>query len=244
MKPKHVAIIMDGNGRWAKKRFLPRTAGHLAGVKAVKRAVEYAVNNKIPVVTLFALSVENLLTRSASEIAHLMSLFSKQLNAQVDKLHEKNVRIRFIGDRSALSEKLITLIVAAEKKTEKNTGLVLIFAINYSGRWDIAQATHRIVKAVSQGNLSADTIDESVCSQFMSLSDVPEPDLLIRTSGECRISNFLLWQLAYTELYFTDVLWPDFDDTVFEKALHVFSQRDRKFGTVRELPNDKEKDYV
>jgi len=228
--PKHVAIIMDGNGRWAKRRKLPRLAGHRAGAKTVRKTVEFAVNNNIEVLTLFALSIENCLYRPKTEVQLLMSLFLESLQRNMVELHQNHVRIRIIGDRSSFNDKLCRQIEDAEELTKDNKGLTLVIAINYSGRWDLTQAARKLALQVQQNKITPDEIGEDVLQQHLSLHGLPDPDLLIRTSGEKRISNFMLWQFAYTELFFTDVYWPDFDANSFEKALEFYQNRDRRFG--------------
>ena len=235
--PRHVAIIMDGNGRWAKKRNLPRALGHQAGVKTVRKIVDYCAKNRIEVLTLFAFSSENW-NRPQEEVSLLMGLFMTTLQKEVKTLDKNNIRLRFIGDRFAFSQSLQDKISSAESQTKHNTGLELVVAANYGGRWDISQATRKIAEAVIEGKLATDAINEATVNQYLSLADLPEPDLFIRTSGETRISNFLLWQLAYTELYFTDDLWPDFDENSMQQALEYFSTRQRRFGyTGEQLQN-------
>ncbi|MCH9673305.1 MAG: di-trans,poly-cis-decaprenylcistransferase [Gammaproteobacteria bacterium] len=227
--PRHVAIIMDGNGRWANRRRLPRFAGHRSGVEAIKDAVRVCVERKIDVLTLFAFSSENW-RRPPEEVGLLMNLFVEALKKQVKKLHEHNVKLRIIGDLSAFGEELQELIHQAEAHTQGNTGLKLNVAANYGGQWDIANAARRVAMRVEAGELSAQDVDEATFSAELSLSDCPAPDLFIRTGGETRISNFLLWDLAYSELIFTEILWPDFDRGAFESALGDFAQRQRRFG--------------
>jgi len=206
--PNHIAIIMDGNGRWAKKRHLPRHAGHKAGVETVRRVINLCVEHHIKVLTLFAFSSENW-QRPKQEVNLLMDLFMTALQKEITALHKNQVRLRFFGAREAFSDKLQQLIAEAEKLTEHNTGLTLVIAANYGGRWDIVEAATLLAKQIEQGTLKSQEINENLFSKHLCLADLPEPDLFIRTSGEQRISNFLLWQLAYTELYFTDTLWPD-----------------------------------
>jgi len=232
--PKHVAIVMDGNGRWAKRRKLPRVAGHRAGRKSVRRVIEFAVEHGIEVLTLFALSIENRNARPASEIQLLMSLFLDSLEKNTGELHEKNVRVRIIGERSDFSDKLRRQINKTEETTKNNTGLTLVIAINYSGRWDIVQAAKRAAADIFENKRTPSDITESVFQKYLCLNDLPEPDLLIRTSGEQRISNFMLWQFAYTEMFFPDVHWPDFDAAVFQRALDVYASRERRFGLTSE----------
>lgn len=231
--PRHVAVIMDGNGRWAKQRNLPRVAGHKAGVKSVQNLVEQCVLKKIEVLTLFAFSSENW-KRPEQEVGTLMELFFTTLNGEAKKLHKNKVQLRFIGDRQAFSEKLQKKIHEAEKLTSQNTGLVLVIAANYGGRWDITQAAKALAQQVADGSLSVDEITPEKMHAEVCMSDLPEPDLFIRTSGEYRISNYLLWQLAYSELYFTDTYWPDFDSEAFAAALDSFSNRQRRFGLTGE----------
>lgn len=228
-KPKHVVVVMDGNGRWAKKRLMPRTAGHHAGVKATRKVVEVSVKNKIQALTLFAFSSENW-KRPEQEVSSLMELFVNTLQSEVESLHKQNVRIRFIGDCTAFSEKLQKKIAAATNLTQNNKGLQLNIAVNYGGRWDIAQACQTIAQQVQDGSLSASEVNAELINEYICLSELPEPDLFIRTGGEKRISNFLIWQLAYTELYFTDDLWPDFGEQQFTDALQWFEGRQRRFG--------------
>ncbi|HEY9052581.1 MAG TPA: isoprenyl transferase [Gammaproteobacteria bacterium] len=232
-KPRHIAIVMDGNGRWAKKRLLPRTAGHHAGVKATRKVVESCVAENIEVLTLFAFSSENW-RRPEQEVSSLMELFISTLQSQVDDLHKQNIRIRFIGDCTAFSEKLQSKIKQAQQLTQQNNGLQLNIAVNYGGRWDVAQACREIALKLKQGSISESDIDAELVNQHVCMAELPEPDLFIRTGGEQRISNFLIWQLAYTELYFTDVLWPEFDKDAFSSALEWFSGRQRRFGQTGE----------
>lgn len=231
--PKHIAIIMDGNGRWAKNRHLPRIAGHKSGLEAVRRTVEYCAKNNIEVLTLFAFSSENW-RRPQKEVRLLMDLFLSALQHEVKKLHENNVRLRIIGERSVFSQKLQNHMLRAEELTQGNTGLCLVIAVNYGGRWEIVQAAKTLAEKYKNDQISLDDINENVLGSHMSLAALPEPDLFIRTGGEERVSNFLLWHLAYTELYFTQVLWPDFDESVFQDALESFSRRQRRFGQTGE----------
>ncbi len=231
--PRHVVIIMDGNGRWAEQRSLPRFAGHREGVKAVRRVVEACKARGIEALTLFAFSSENW-RRPEMEVGLLMDLFVRTLQKEIKRLHRNGVQVRFIGDRSAFDDKLQTLMADAERQTAANTGLKLVIAANYGGRWDMAQAARRLAQRVAAGELSAEEIDCERLGRETSIADLPEPDLFIRTGGEQRISNYLLWQLAYTELYFTDLLWPDFDDDALEDALRSFAGRQRRFGRTGE----------
>lgn len=227
--PQHVAIIMDGNGRWAKKRSLPRTAGHQAGVKSVRKTVEYCVRKGVPNLTLFAFSSENW-RRPEEEVSVLMNLFFLTLERETEKLLKNGVQLRFIGDRSAFSCDLQSKIAESESLTDESRNLNLVIAANYGGRWDLAQAFREVASRIEKGELKAEDITEQSITRHLSLPDLPEPDLFIRTGGEQRISNFMLWQLAYTELYFTPTLWPDFDENSFQLALDDFAGRQRRFG--------------
>ena len=227
--PCHVAIVMDGNGRWARRRAQPRSFGHRAGQKAVRATIEYCLRHGIGVLTLFAFSSENW-KRSDTEVGALMDLFLKALDREIEELHKNAVRVRFLGQLAAFSEALRTRMQAAALRTANNARLTLNVCVSYGGRWDIAQAARRAAEAAVAGELDAATIDEAALAPFFCLADVPPPDLLIRTGGERRISNFLLWQLAYTELYFTDTLWPDMDAAQFDRALDDYARRERRFG--------------
>ncbi len=227
--PRHIAIVMDGNGRWAKQRLLPRTAGHRAGVKATRKVVEFCIAESIEALTVFAFSSENW-RRPEQEVSSLMELFITTLQSEIKKLHEQQVRVRFIGDCSAFSIKLQERIKQAMELTADNKGLQLNIAVNYGGRWDIANACNRILHEINDGKLAIETIDTELIHRYTCLSDLPEPDLYIRTGGERRISNFLIWQLAYTELFFTDILWPDFDRREFDRAIEWYHGRQRRFG--------------
>lgn len=226
---KHICIIMDGNGRWAKKRLMPRFAGHKAGLSSLRKIVSTSVEEDIKVLTIFAFSSENW-RRPEKEVSLLMDLFATALTREVKKLHENNIQLRVIGDLSAFSDKLNTLISEAIALTKNNSGLILNIAANYGGRWDIIQATRQVAQQVQKGLLSPEEITEGTLEAFLSLKDLPEPDLFIRTGGEKRISNFILWQLAYCEFYFTDVLWPDFNKKNFLQAIESFFSRQRRFG--------------
>ena len=228
--PKHIAVIMDGNGRWARKRFLPRIAGHKRGVETVRDLVKYCVNLKVKYLTLFAFSSENW-RRPAEEVSFLMGLFMQALKREVAKLHQNNIKLIMIGDRSRFDAELISQIEASELLTANNTGLVLSIAANYGGRWDILQAVNKMQLAEPQ---LAGFYREDHLTPYLSMSYAPEPDLFIRTGGEKRISNFLLWQLAYTELYFTDTLWPDFNQEAFNLAISSYQKRERRFGRTSE----------
>lgn len=227
--PKHIVIILDGNGRWAERRNALRVVGHKAGVEAVREVVQDCSQLKIKALTVFAFSSENW-RRPDKEVGFLMDLFLTALNKEVKKLHENNIKIQFIGDTSAFNEKLQARMSDSEFLTKNNTGLVLNIAVNYGGQWDITQAMKKIAvkiesKELTSSQVTTETINENTC-----LSNLPVPDLFIRTGGEQRISNFLIWQLAYTELYFTDLLWPDFNRDELFKAITTFAQRQRRFG--------------
>ncbi len=227
--PRHVAIIMDGNGRWARKRALPRNAGHRSGVSSVRNAVEFAGKNGVEYLTLFAFSSENF-ARPREEVSKLMNLFVEALQREVEALHRNNVRLEFIGAREQLQAGLAEKIEAAEKTTADNDGLRLIVAIAYGGRWDIVQAARRLAGRVADGEMESDQIDEAALASELQLGSLPDADLLIRTGGEQRISNFILWNLAYAELWFCDTLWPDFGDKEFARALDFYAKRQRRYG--------------
>lgn len=231
--PRHVAIIMDGNGRWAEQRGKFRVSGHKAGVKSVRAAVSFAHQLKLDALTLFAFSSENW-RRPEDEVSALMSLFIAVLGSEVKKLHRNNIRLQVIGERSGFSGHLQRKIAEAEALTATNTGLTLNIAANYGGRWDIVQACRQAAAQVLNGERAVSDITEDSLNRLMNMSDLSPVDLLIRTGGEQRISNFLLWQLAYAELHFTDVLWPDFDDTAFSEAIAAFVGRERRFGCTGE----------
>ncbi len=226
--PRHVAIIMDGNGRWAKKRFLPRVAGHHRGVEAVREVVKACVEHRVEYLTLFAFSSENW-RRPPEEVSFLMQLFVRSLEQEVGKLHDNGIRLRIVGDTARFDASINDLVRRGEELTAANTGLTLTIAANYGGRWDILQAAERCRR-----ENPAQSITEQRLSQFLSMSYAPEPDLFIRTGGEQRISNFLLWQLAYTEFYFTDALWPDFGAALLLEAFASFRRRERRFGRTSE----------
>lgn len=227
--PRHIAIIMDGNGRWAERRHRPRGFGHRAGQKAVRATVETCLREGVRTLTLFAFSSENW-QRPKDEVGGLMELFVKALDKEVDELHEHGVRLRFVGDLAAFPEPLRQRMAAATARTAGNDALVVNVCVNYGGRWDIAQAARRVAVAVTNGELIATAIDESTLAPYLCLAGQPPPDLLIRTGGERRISNFLLWQIAYTELYFTDTLWPDFGADDMRLALQDYAGRQRRYG--------------
>lgn len=228
--PRHVAVIMDGNGRWAKKRFLPRVAGHVKGVELVREMVRACLERGVQYLTLFAFSSENW-RRPQEEVSLLMELFVKALEQEVEKLDRNGVRLRVIGDLSRFEPRLQELIRQAEAKTAGNTQLDLTIAANYGGRWDIMQAVSRMLAAQPD---KRDGWQDADLEPHLAMAYAPEPDLFIRTGGEERISNFLLWQLAYTELYFTPTLWPDFNTAEFDKAIQSFQQRERRFGRTSE----------
>jgi undecaprenyl diphosphate synthase len=227
--PRHVAIIMDGNGRWAQRRGKPRSFGHRAGQKAVRATVEFCLREEIPALTLFAFSSENW-RRPADEIGVLMELFLRALDREVKTLHKNNVRLRFIGDLDAFQPRLRDRMRQGEALTAGNTALALNIAVGYGGRWDIAQAARALAEEVKAGRLEPSQVDEAAVHARTALSDLPAPDLFIRTGGEQRISNFLLWQCAYSELYFTDVLWPDVDAALLREACDDYARRERRFG--------------
>ena len=227
--PVHVAVIMDGNGRWAKQRGKARHAGHRAGVKAVRATVEAAAERGVGFLTLFAFSSENW-SRPEEEVSNLMSLFVEALRREVKELHRNNVRLRFVGALDQLSDGLRKKIAAAEAKTAGNTGLSLQIAVAYGGRWDITRAARRLAEKVARAEMRAQDVNEEALAGELQLAGIPDPDLLIRTGGEHRISNFLLWNVAYAELWFTDVLWPDFDKAEFDRALFAFSGKQRRYG--------------
>ena len=227
--PRHVAIIMDGNGRWATRRGLLRQSGHRAGVKAARVIVQTAARRGIDVLTLFAFSSENW-NRPVREVRFLMSLFAEALQREIAELHRNEVRLSFIGDRSQLAPALIREMEHGEALTRGNTGLRLVIAVAYGGRWDLAQASRTLAAEAQAGRLDPATIDEARLAKELCAADLPDPDLFIRTGGEMRISNFLLWNLAYTELYFSPLLWPDFDEAAFDAALDFYAGRERRFG--------------
>lgn len=227
--PCHVAIIMDGNGRWARLRHLPRHAGHRAGVQAVRAVVEQSVRRGVKILTLFAFSSENW-ARPPQEVRLLMALFRTVLRREIELLQRNDVRLRVIGERTAFSERLQQRIAEAEQVTAGNNSLLLQIAANYGGRWDLTQAARCLAREVRVGRLDPDTITEGTFAAALSFADQPDPDLFIRTGGERRVSNFLLWQAAYAELYFSDLLWPDFDGVAFDAALLDYGRRQRRFG--------------
>lgn len=225
--PKHVAVIMDGNGRWARKRGLPRSVGHKKGAESAKKIVELAADSGVKFLTLFGFSSENW-SRPEDEIQELMKLLRHYLRSQTAEFHKKNARLSVIGDRSAFDRDIIDLIENAESLTKNNDKIHVLIALNYGGKQDIVQAVERII--------DQKPVDiEKAISENLLTAGVPDPDLLIRTSGEQRISNFLLWQCAYSEMFFTETLWPDFSDKDFQEALNEYSKRDRRFGAVKTL---------
>jgi undecaprenyl diphosphate synthase len=231
--PSHVAIIMDGNGRWARRRMLPRLEGHRQGAKAVRRAVEFCRRRGIAILTLYAFSTENW-QRPRTEVSGLMELLSQYLDSELDELHSNDIRFRTIGDMSRLPLWLATKIEAAKEKTSGNTAMTLNIALSYGGRQDILQAAVQMSRALKEGILDEASVSEEVLEGFLDTAGLPDPDLLIRTGGELRISNFLLWQSAYSELYFTDLLWPDFDEKAFMKAVEAYQSRQRRYGMTSE----------
>jgi undecaprenyl diphosphate synthase len=231
--PQHIAIIMDGNGRWAKARGKPRVFGHRNGVKAVRKTITTAAQLGIQAVTLFAFSSENW-RRPEDEVGVLMELFITALSTEAKKLHKNNLRLRVVGDISRFNSRLQDKIAQTESLTAQNTGMVVNIAANYGGQWDITQAARKVAQRVAAGELTPSDITEDMLAQCLTMSDLPNVDLLIRTSGECRISNFMLWQLAYAELYFTPTFWPDFNEESLIEAITWFVNRERRFGCTGE----------
>ncbi|MEC9408363.1 MAG: polyprenyl diphosphate synthase [Abyssibacter sp.] len=231
--PQHVAVIMDGNGRWARRRGQPRTAGHRAGVKALRALVEQSIRSKLGYVTVFAFSSENW-SRPLQEVRVLMELFMRALDREVAELHDNGVRLRFIGDHSRLAPALRERMAKAEALTAANSRLQLAIAVGYGGRDDLARAAKRLAQDVVSGQVNPSDIDEELLGRYRDLGDWPDPDLFIRTGGDQRVSNFLLWDLAYTELYFSPVLWPDFNGETLVEALAWFADRERRFGGLLE----------
>ncbi len=232
--PRHVAVIMDGNGRWAKRRALPRAFGHRKGVTALKGAVRFCSDHGIPVLTVYAFSTENW-QRPSTEVKFLMELMKKTFTSEIDELHQEGVRIRFIGERNAFSSDITEVWNNAESLTKDNDNVLLNIAFNYGGRRELVLASRALAAKAAAGVIEPGDIDEDSLSAELLTTPCEDPDLLIRTAGQCRVSNFLLWQLAYTEIHVTDVLWPDFSDEDFKAAIVDFSQRDRKFGRVLEM---------
>lgn len=227
--PRHIAIIMDGNGRWAQKRYLPRAFGHRAGVKTVRKVVEHCANQGVQVLTLFAFSSENW-RRPTDEVSLLMTLFGETLQREINTLDKNGIRLRFIGDREAFPSILQAKMTEGEAQTRNNTALTLVIAANYGGHWDICQACQKIFDNMASGKIPPQPVSPELIKKHLSTADLPDPDLFIRTGGEERISNFLLWQLAYTEFFFTPTLWPDFDDSLLDEAIASFKSRQRRFG--------------
>ena len=228
-EPRHIAIIMDGNGRWASRRGLPVPAGHRAGVEAVRSALKGCKDKGIEVLTLFAFSSENW-GRPETEVRALIALLCHYLRREVEQLQRDSVRLRFIGRRDRLSLRLQRLMIRSEEATAANTGATLVLAVDYGGQWDVIDAVRKLASEVAAGTLSADEINSDRFEQTLSLGDLPPPDLCIRTGGDARISNFMLWQLAYTEFYFCEALWPDFDEAALTRAIEDFQSRERRFG--------------
>jgi undecaprenyl diphosphate synthase len=235
--PQHVAIIMDGNGRWAKKKHQPRFMGHRAGVQAVETIVRHCVVRGVSVLSLFAFSSENW-RRPTKEVSLLMELFALVLKQQTKRLNNNNIRLRIIGDITQFTSSLQKQILAAQTVTQHNTGLTINVAANYGGRWDITQSVKKIAHKVKAGLINPDDIIESDITSGLTTTPLPEPDLFIRTGGEQRVSNFLLWQMAYTEFYFTDTLWPDFDEQSLDEAISSFEKRERRFGRTSDQLKD------
>ena len=231
--PKHIAIIMDGNGRWAKAQGKPRVFGHKNGVSAVRKAISTSAKLGIKAITLFAFSSENL-RRPEDEVGVLMELFITVLSTEVKKLHKNNLRLRVIGDKSRFNPRLQNKISQAESLTASNTGMVINIAANYGGKWDIVEATRSIASKVASGEVDANDVNEELITSHLTMADLPEVDLLIRTSGECRISNFMLWQMAYAEMYFTPIYWPEFNEDSLIEAITWFVNRERRFGCTDE----------
>jgi undecaprenyl diphosphate synthase len=228
-RPRHVAIIMDGNGRWAEARGLPRHQGHRAGIEPVRMSVRSCAESGVELLTLFAFSSENW-RRPATEVSALMELFMEALTREIAELDQQGVQLAFIGNRHELSVRLQSQLLESEERTRANRGLKLRVAVGYGGRWDIVEAARKLARECASGALRASDIDEERLGAALALGTAPDPDLFIRTGGERRISNFLLWNLAYAELYFTDVLWPDFDRREFDAAIEFYAGRDRRFG--------------
>ncbi len=232
-KPQHVAVIMDGNGRWANAKGLSRVAGHKQGVDSVKALIRGCINHEIPYLTIFAFSSENW-NRPENEVNALMDLFSNALETQTKKLNENGVRLNLLGDLSRFSKRIQRAAERAQAETAANDRLVFSVAVNYGGRWDIANACKTIAKQIEAGEINASEVSEELVAEHLSTRGLPDPDLFIRTSGEYRVSNFMLWQAAYSEFYFTDILWPDFDEEAFTQALLKYTHRDRRFGAAKD----------
>lgn len=234
--PKHIAIVMDGNGRWASERGMPRIEGHKAGVESVKCAIKACIEQGVNVLSLFAFSSENW-TRPQQEVSFLMQLFIEALDREIDQLHHRGIKLSFCGEKSQLSESLREKMAQCERLTQKNACLHLNIVVNYGGKWDITQAARRIAQAVSSNQITLEEINEDIVASHLSTHPLPEPDLLIRTSGEQRLSNFFLWQLAYAELYFCDCYWPEFTEEQLTLAIAYYAKRERRYGGVS---NDEE----
>jgi undecaprenyl diphosphate synthase len=232
--PRHIAIVMDGNGRWAKQQGKPRIFGHRAGVEALRRTVKAAANHGVEVLSLFTFSTENWL-RPELEVKALLTLFFNGLKTEAKRLHEQNIKLRIIGDISRFSNRIQGQIKKAEELTKDNTGLVVVLAANYGGRWDIVNACQQIAKKVQLGEFNSESINDELFSSHLSLNDLPEVDFFIRTSGEERISNFFLWQVAYSELYFTKIYWPDFNEVALDEAILEYQSRERRYGKILEV---------
>lgn len=232
--PRHVAIIMDGNNRWAKRRGLPGVAGHRAGVEAVRGVLRACREHGVEVLTLFAFSSENW-GRPQPEVRALLALLSRYLRSEVRELHKDGIRLRFIGERSRFSVRLRRLMTQSEQYTAANTDATVVIAVDYGGQWDIAQAAQKLAQRVQEGTLQPHDITPELIDRHVAISDLPRPDLCIRTGGDARVSNFMLWHFAYSELYFTNILWPDFDEAEFANALADYSRRERRFG-LRDAP--------
>lgn len=240
--PRHVAIIMDGNGRWARRRMMPRLEGHRQGAKSVRRAVEFCRHNGIEFLTLYAFSTENW-QRPAGEVSGLMKLLSQFIDSELEEIHANDVRLRTIGQLSRLPARLVDKIAAAIEKTSGNKSLVLNIALSYGGRQDIVNAALKLAREMKSGTLEESDVTEEVLAGYLDTAGMPDPDLLIRTGGEMRVSNFLLWQCAYAELYFSPVLWPDFDDEAFMAAIEEYRSRQRRFGMISEQIETGERAY-
>ncbi len=230
---QHIAIIMDGNGRWAKARHLPRAMGHKKGGEAAKNAIKYCIKNNIAYLTLYTFSSENW-QRPKEEVDDLMNLFRLYMDSELDQMHENGIRLRFLGDRTPLSSDIIEKINHAEQLTVHNTRLNLNIALSYGSRQEITNAVKNIARQVEEGQILPEDVDENIVTKNLYTHDIPDPDMLIRTGGEHRISNYLLWQCAYTEFYFTDILWPEFNDQTFDAAIADFYNRERRFGRTTE----------
>ena len=227
--PKHIAIIMDGNGRWAKARHLPRSSGHQKGVQTVRKIVKHSAILGVQVLTLFAFSIENM-KRSNEEVGLLFKLFLSVLKTETRKLKENNIKLKIIGDLSVFTPEIIALAEEAESSLKENTGLTLVIAANYGGQWDIAESAKKIAQNVANGSINPENINTALFNKYTSLSTLPKVDLLIRTSGEVRLSNFLLWDIAYSEFYFCNTLWPDFNEKDLDDAIEDFHLRERRYG--------------